>query len=396
MSPCFHRIAARTSVIGASTVETGAGNGSARGSAVRAWSGSRERSWTIWGRERGSVNGENGSPFFCTTLAYRLTMRARGSLLAALVVTVALALVAVPVLGAVGAPAPATDAAPAQTTDENETDRNGTEGLGARIGAFMQANSADTESAVEEGMWQARYNATGEAERADLVSARVDRLDRRGDRLRDRMAALQARYESGEIPRVAYVAQASRLAEELNALDESVNRTEDRARAVGVNTSRLDAIRDRAREMRGQEVAAVARNLSVVRPGNAGPPGDVGPPGDAEDRPDGPDVTGPPRNVTDGSDRGPPGDRGRDGDLPIGDDSDANVTDGNGSSPLDSGLDEGDRLGGADSDGNDRIDDSDGRDSTDDSDLTDGTDVLDGADSDGTDGSGDDGLLGGQ
>ncbi|AQL43490.1 hypothetical protein BV210_12650 [Halorientalis sp. IM1011] len=231
-------------------------------------------------------------------------MKTRGTLLAVVLVAAAVGLVAVPVLGAVDGTTPASDGMSAvQANDSNETATSEVS-LGAQISSFMQSNSAETESSVEAGMWAAEYNRSAGDERPAVVESRIDRLERRSERLRERMSRLQSKYENDTIPAVAYRAQASRLTAELNGLDEAINETSDRARAVGVNTSRLDSLRDRTQNMSGQEVAAVARELGVGPPDHAGPPGErgpgnAGPPGDV----------GPSTNVTNDDRRGPPGDR---------------------------------------------------------------------------------------
>ncbi|WP_424017896.1 hypothetical protein ACOZ4N_18805 [Halorientalis pallida] len=295
-------------------------------------------------------------------------MSARGTLLAVVAVVVGVALVAVPVFGAVGGIAPASDGASAvQTNETNETASNVS--IGARISSFMQASSAETDSSVEAGMWAAKFNRSDEGQRPAVVQSRIDRLERRSERLRERMSTLQAKYENGTIPRVAYRAQASRLTAELDALGESINETGERARAVGVNTTQLDRLRTQARNLSGQEVAAVARELGVGRPDHAGPPADRGPDdaGPPDDR--GPGQTGPPedvgpsKNVTGDDQPGPPADRGGNGGPP-GDTETGPTTDGespadrrsNGSRGGPGGADG--ETGGADpSDGSDETDD---------------------------------------
>lgn len=267
-------------------------------------------------------------------------MSARGTLLVAVAAVVGVALVTVPVFGAVGGIAPASDgAAVAQTNETNDTATSNVS-FGTRISSFMQASTAETDSSVDAGMWAAEYNRSDDRQRPAVVQSRIGQLERRGERLRDRMARLQAKYENGTVPRVAYRAQASRLTAELNALGESINETDERARAVGVNASQLDRLRTETRNLSGQEVAAVARDLGVGRPDHAGPPedrgpGDAGPPedrgpsdaGPPEDRGPGdggpPEDVGPSKNVTGDDQPGPPGDRGGNGNSPAGDESGA-------------------------------------------------------------------------
>ncbi|MFB6084767.1 MAG: hypothetical protein ABEJ94_11050 [Halorientalis sp.] len=261
-------------------------------------------------------------------------MSVRGTLAVAVAVAVGVAVVAVPVLGAVGGIAPASDGASAVQANRTDDGAAGNVSFGVRIASFMQASSAAADSAVDAGMWAVRYNRSDGAERATVVRSRIDRLERRSERLRERMAALQTRYENGTIPRVAYVARASRLTAQLNALGEAINETGERARAVGVNVSQLDRLRTAVRNMSGREVAAVARDLGVGPPARAGPPADRGP-----------DDTGPPADVgpsaTVGDNRtGPPEDGGSERPVPAGDAGpSANATSGGTGRPTDSPRD---------------------------------------------------------
>ena len=256
-------------------------------------------------------------------------MSARGTLLVVAAIVAGVALVAVPVFGAVGSIAPASDGATAVQANETNDTAASNVSFGTRISSFMQASTAETDSSVEAGMWAAGYNRSDDRERPAVVQSRIGQLERRSERLRDRMTRLQAGYENGTIPEVAYRARASRLTAELNALEESINETDERARAVGVNTSQLDRLGTATRNLSGQEVAAVARNLGVGRPDHAGPPensgpGDAGPPEDS-----GPGDAGPPKdvgpseNVTGDDQPGPPDDRGGNGAPPAGGEDDA-------------------------------------------------------------------------
>jgi hypothetical protein len=236
-------------------------------------------------------------------------MSAHGTPLVAIAAVVGIALVAVPVIGAVGSIAPASDGAGAVQANGTDNATTDTASLGTRISSFMQASTVEADSSVEAGMWAAEYNRTDSGERPAVVESRIDRLERRSERLRDRMSRLQSRHENGTVPRVAYRAQASRLTAELGALDESINETSDKAQSVGVNTSQLDRLKTEVRNLSGQEVAAVAQDLGVGRPDHAGPPDDVSSS----------------RNTTGDDQPGPPDDRGRSSDRPATDADDSSA-----------------------------------------------------------------------
>jgi hypothetical protein len=255
------------------------------------------------------------------------------------VVAAVLAAVGMTVVAPVAAFAPA---GPVPQAGGNGTADNGTAGdtadngtvngsFGTQVTSFMQASAASANSSVESGIWQVSVNRSAQPEGA--VENRTAALDRRLDRLQNRSEALAAMR--GEIPEVAYTARASAIRAQVDSLRTAISEANETARRVGVNTTRLDRLRDRAANMTGPEVAALARNITDVRrgpppgagppngtpgegpPGNgtAGPPGE-GPPGNGTAGPpgEGPPGQGPPDSAGNGTDNsgngGPPDDRG--------------------------------------------------------------------------------------
>ncbi|WP_136717204.1 hypothetical protein [Halorientalis salina] len=183
-----------------------------------------------------------------------------------------------PAAGATDGPV-AVDSVAANETNESSGENAS---LGTQISSFMQASSAETNGSVDAGMWEAEFNASNGTEKAAVVENRIRTLDRRVDRLEDRLADLEARHENGSLPEVAYMAQASQLTAEIESLERSINETDSAAKSVGVNDTRLDKLRTDARNMSGRAVANDARGLSVVSPpglARGGPPGDAGTPG---------------------------------------------------------------------------------------------------------------------
>lgn len=163
-----------------------------------------------------------------------------------------------------------------QATDDNESDDGST--LGADISSFMQSNVAQTDGAVETGMWSAAFNGTeNRSVRERLVERRTGELRSELAELRDEKAELLAEREDGNISETAYKARMSRLAGQINALEASINATSSRAQQVGADPEELATLRTDAKNLSGPEVAAVARNVSGVGNGNGnGPPGDAG------------------------------------------------------------------------------------------------------------------------
>jgi len=239
-------------------------------------------------------------------------MSARQVAQVGLLVAVVAVVAAAPAVGAVGT-------TEVTTLPENGTANESSASLGAQISSFMQASSAEANGSVDDGMWVASFNSTNESDRERVVNGRVASIERRLDRLQDRLEALENARENGTIPEVAYVAQASRLNEQIDALTDSINETDEAARRVGVNDTRLDRLRTEASNMTGHEIARLARNLSVVGPpAGAGPPDDAGPPEDAgpdDDETGPPEDPGPPDDASpDGNETGRPEDAGPDDD----------------------------------------------------------------------------------
>ena len=280
-------------------------------------------------------------------------MNPRQATLVTVLLAVAAAVVVAPAVGITGV---ATTDVAVQTNDSDGGSNASEASLGSQLSGFMQASSAGADGSVDSGMWAAEFNTSGEADRGDLVTRRVATLENRLDRLEDRMAAVEAAHENGTLPEPAYVAQASNLAERIDSLESAINQTETAAGQAGVNASRLSELRTNASQLKGREVARLARNLTVITPpgltrgvGNgppvdigppddAGPPEDAGPAGNETGRPDdaGPenDRGGRPDDAG-GEDAGPPDDAGNGSDRPdapggSGDGNDANSSDGTG------------------------------------------------------------------
>lgn len=259
-------------------------------------------------------------------------MKSTLAVLACVVLTVA----ALPVAVA-DRPAPST-AVDAATTDDpvltppgdnNSSNRS----MGGAFSTFTQSTAADADGEVDNGMWGAAFNGSGDNEtRTRLVDGRTNALEARLEALQEQRQRLQERRD--EMNPVAYRAQLASLTSRLAALGSALNQTEGAAREVGVNTTRLDHIRQNASELTGPEIAEMAREL-----GAGGPPEDVpgldrddcnenapncgnetggsgdGGPGDnpGQDEENRGNVSDGPGNGPGGPDDGPGGDNGSDG-----------------------------------------------------------------------------------
>jgi hypothetical protein len=179
---------------------------------------------------------------------------------------------------------------PTATATASTTNESDTGGMGTQVTAFVQSSSAAANDSVENGMWRARFDQANASQRARLVTNRTGSLEGRLAQLQERNESIRSQYEDGSLPETAYVAQQSRLSARITALQTAINDADAAADAAGVDDSRLETLRRNASELRGPQVAAVARGLGGGPPANAGPPGNrtAGPP----------DRTGPPGNQT--------------------------------------------------------------------------------------------------
>lgn len=235
----------------------------------------------------------------------------------------------------VGAATPAGSTTASAGTPTTSTAANASaSSLGQNISMVMQANAAQAEGAVENGMWAAAFvNASNASTKRALVERRVGQLNGTIAELQTERRALRAAFRNGTIDQATYRARLSTIVGRLAALDEGIDETSERGAAVGVNRSRLDQLRTQARNLSGAEVSRIARNLT----GGPGPPAWAGGPGgergsDQAGNETGPSTQsgpgeagnttrtadGPPDEATETGDsrgQGPPDDRGRDTDA---------------------------------------------------------------------------------
>lgn len=192
-------------------------------------------------------------------------------------------------------------------SDANESVDDAT--VGESISGFMQSTEASAQGDVDQGLYEARYETAEGSERTALVEERTTDLEARLAAVEDRIDRIQA--DRDEMNPIAYRARMSAAAAQLRSLEASANGTERDAAAVGVNTTRLETLRNRASELSGQEVAAIARSLAGVTPrgpNGSGPPEDPGR-GDGQGPPNG--TSGDSGNRTGASDGAGTGDSGQ-------------------------------------------------------------------------------------
>ncbi|APX97112.1 hypothetical protein [Natronorubrum daqingense] len=144
-------------------------------------------------------------------------------------------------------------------------DNESAESPDTNVSTFMQSSAADAESEVDAGMYESKYESA-EDDRDEVVHDRTDQLESQQESLEDEYETLQEETDSidGE-----YQARMTQLTVQINALERSINQTEQQAAEAGVDDDRLGALQENASEMAGPEVAAFAQELA----GPSGTPG---------------------------------------------------------------------------------------------------------------------------
>lgn len=161
------------------------------------------------------------------------------------------------------------------TSSGNDSVENAT--VGQSISGFMQSTEASAEGDVDQGVYRAKFDAANESEQMALVEDQTTDLEERLESVQQRIDDLQE--ERDEMNPTAYRAQMSAAAAQLRAIEASANQTQADAASSGVNTTRLETLRNNASELSGQEVAAIARSIAGASPhgGNqTGPPENPG------------------------------------------------------------------------------------------------------------------------
>ncbi|GAB3423107.1 hypothetical protein GCM10027435_28620 [Haloparvum alkalitolerans] len=158
-------------------------------------------------------------------------------------------------------------------SEENDTANASDDGpgFGSAVSSFVQSTTAETSGEVDQGMWEARVEGNVSAEAVENRSAEL--ADRVAD-LRERRAALAARYENGSLTPGEYRAKDARLRAELRSIGTAADETSAVAERSGV---------PEAAAARAKEVAAAASEASgrPATPGG-GPPDGV--PGEGANR----------------------------------------------------------------------------------------------------------------
>lgn len=205
----------------------------------------------------------------------------RSALLATIAVVLA-ALAVVPVAG-LGAGGGVVAQADENATAANETGSD--VAPGQRLTGVLGVQEAEVNAEVESrsfGIQVAR--AASDDARAAVVADKLSAVEKRIDEFEQRKEELERARENGSLSEGAYRAQVATLAAENAGVDRLTNQSANASAGLpadlleshGINASAIQTLKERADELGGQEVAAIARD--IAGPGVGGPPSGAGPP----------------------------------------------------------------------------------------------------------------------
>jgi hypothetical protein len=253
-------------------------------------------------------------------------MNQRTALLAVLIVA-GVAVVAVPAAGFApgaigGSQGPVDDAADGEPDGRTATanaSENATTPPGVQLTGVVGVQKAEIEGEVESRGFEIALNRSENASKqAAVVARQVTDLNASLERLRERKDELDRGRENGTITEGEYRARVAEVATRISTVRRLANQTANATRTIpadalrdrGVNATAIGKLRRDARNLRGPDVAAIAR--SIAGPGAGKGLG-----------------RGPPANRT-GWGNGPPGEGQPGADAPVNDPPGTNESTGNG------------------------------------------------------------------
>jgi hypothetical protein len=233
----------------------------------------------------------NGDRFIYGYVAYGQVMKRGIALLIVAVVLVGVAGIAA--AGPIGTVAAQDDPVATNETSEGNETANGTEiSPGERLSGVIGVQRAEIAGEVDSRAFEVALNRTEtDEERAALVAERLNRTEDRLTEIERRQRELRERRDAGELSRGEFAARMAEIGARAETIEREANRSVDVARDLpesvradrGLNESRLGAVRERASEASGPEIAALARGVAGNDVGGPlaserrGPPTEMGP-----------------------------------------------------------------------------------------------------------------------
>lgn len=167
---------------------------------------------------------------------------------------------------------PVSGMAPTATSESQPTAANNTSiAPGERLSGVVGVHEAELEGEIKERAFDIAFErADDNASKAEVIARESSNLSERLDELEERKADLQEARENGSMSEGEYRARVAKLAVELNntrelaqeAENASEGLPEDVLEANGVNVTAIRTLQERAGELSGPEVAAIARSIA--------------------------------------------------------------------------------------------------------------------------------------
>ena len=211
----------------------------------------------------------------------------------------------------------------AVANDDTENESPADVEPGERMSGVLGVQDAEIEGEIaERGFGIAVANAATEDAQADVVADRLADVEERIDELEDRLEELEEQRADGEISEGQYQAKVAQLEVERATAERLANQSAVVAQNLpaelleerGISVEHIDELRERAHELTGPEVAAIAQEIAGPHvaeqlpdetedriPDEPGPPGEMGP---GDDRPGAPDDDGEATDVDDAGQNG--------------------------------------------------------------------------------------------
>lgn len=159
----------------------------------------------------------------------------------------------------------------------NSSAANESVGFGSSVSSFLQSTAAETNTAVDQGIWKANVGGNATAEEAQH---RATRLGERVAELRAQRARLAELRSNGSISLPAYVARDARMRAELRSLGAAANQTQQVAPNATAVQQSLASVEQAANAASGppDEVAnrtGAPSDVPVAGTGNGSAPGET-------------------------------------------------------------------------------------------------------------------------
>lgn len=152
---------------------------------------------------------------------------------------------------------------------------------GEQFAGSVSVGEAEVENDVEQRAFGHRLQeAENDSERAAIIAEKLNETEKELAELREQRAALEEAYLNGEISEREYRVRTAKIAATLSGIEGTANKSAAAAAGIpnrtlaanGVDAERIDQLRSNASELRGGEVAEIARN--IAGPNAGGSPGE--------------------------------------------------------------------------------------------------------------------------